>query len=167
MGPGQYALLREGSLIAFLESAAVRDSSKIPGIDCGSSSRLNRVNIWFLSLKLKSTRVSKELRFSLSTGEEPKFEVIPVPVGVGYRFNKAMAFASNRLAGSLLRSQAAAVNTTVAAEQPVLAGPKNGSRTKPPPAGPFSCGIQNGPDRDQRPKASVWVPDCSRSDMSV
>src|ERR1700686_3981964 len=103
-------------------------------MNCGSSTKLKRKNSWFFSLKLMSIRVSKELLCSNSFGESAKLErsePTALVVGLGYKFNSAMAFGSRRPEGIMFRPQPATVKTKFAGAEPQV--PK-GSRTNAPEA---------------------------------
>src|ERR1700739_3071792 len=101
----------------------------MPGMNCGSSTKLKRKNSWFFSLKLTSIRLSNELRCSNSFGEFAQLEKSEPVGGAGKSFNSAIAFGSSRVAGRIFRLQPARVNVKPAGALPQV---PNGSRTKTP-----------------------------------
>jgi hypothetical protein len=102
---GLVPIWRSGFL---LETASVRHASENSGNELGvvHVAEAGR-NIWFLSLKSKSTRVSKALRCSnefRGIGEIRK--ATTELVGPGYNFISAMAFGSRREVAIWFRPQA-------------------------------------------------------------
>src|SRR5215510_10914963 len=128
-------------------------------MNCGSSAKLNRKNIWSFSLKFKSRRVSNDRRSSLMFGELVKLVNKEEFVGFGYKFISATAFRSNRPAGIMFKLQAASVKLVVLAEH-VLPGPMNGSRTYPLAVRRVVAGSRMVPVGMVRPSTSVSFPVC-------
>ena len=73
MGPGQSTLLSQRGLMTFLETAAVRHAPENAWNELRVIHEAESVEDLIFSLKLRSTRVSNALRFSLIAGEVAKF----------------------------------------------------------------------------------------------
>src|SRR5258708_25566101 len=87
----------------------------MPGMNCGSSAKLNRKKSWFLSLKLTSMRVSKAFLCSNNFGDVVKFPKSDELVGFGKRPNSLRALRSKRPAAleRSFRAHAPAVKAAV------------------------------------------------------
>ena len=71
MGIGQCALLRQGSLVALLETAAISYATENSGDELGIVHIAEAVKQLVLFAEVESIRVSNELRLSSSLGEFP------------------------------------------------------------------------------------------------